>query len=130
MWKNLIPELAALFRPPRDKLYFVNRAPGAPLPTWISQQPHVHTVNYEQTLKFTIDELILKDYRRRNLTAEPVSTRADDPIVVALDTYYQFPSGREYCKVMMYHDMIPERTGMYHGPGSEYALNMYCRLCT
>lgn len=99
----------------------MNRAPGAALPTWISQQPGVITVNYEQNLDYTVEQLVLKEYRQRNESTE--SVRDDDPIIVALDTYYQFPSGKNFCKVMMYHDMIPERTGMYHGPGSEYAIN-------
>lgn len=110
VWKSLIPHLVQEFPPP-SKVVFIDRN-GNGLSNEISKFPGVTGAMFiENSLDASVRAII-----KQHLT--PGLHRM---IPVFFSTYYDYPWSVEgLCKIIMYHDLIPENVGMYAGPGSEY----------
>jgi hypothetical protein len=114
-----MPELAKHFQAPQSRLFFLDRTPGHGISQHVARQPHViHLPFNGRNLEETITLGALANYTFDD--AQRPASEADgrqQPIVVFMSTYYNHPELSGICNVLMYHDLIPERVGMYAGPG-------------
>jgi glycosyltransferase involved in cell wall biosynthesis len=112
VWKNLILHLAKEFPTP-NKVVFIDRI-GSGLSAEIGNYPGVTATpfinnNLDSSVRSVIDQHLSRNSTHRSM------------IPVFLSTYYDYPWSVEgLCKIILYHDLIPENVGMHAGPGSEY----------
>lgn len=127
VWKNLMPELAKNFGGPasnESRLVFIDRTPGHGISQHIARQPFVEHLKLEGDLSLedAISKKVMAGYAfddaaRLPERDEDTAVNRNRPIVVFMSTYYNWPKIDGMCNVLMYHDLIPERVGMYAGPG-------------
>lgn len=133
VWKNLLASLGSQINQTLgggesgssdfywDRIFFIDKNPGSMMSKIIRSLPGVTVINIHKDLDQTIQTGIIDVYLKpRDNATTDTRDGSPDPILVFFDSYYHVPGRTDVCKVMMYHDLIPEHVGLKHGPGTQY----------
>lgn len=121
VWRNLLPELDKQLNGTANNLTFVQMGVAVEgLSDSVTVLQAANTLFYAtgwlQTKVHSALMSLLRVFHGKPTLGEAVGALGDN--VVFISSYYNHVPGR--CNLLMVHDCIPERTGMAHGPGTEY----------